>query len=92
MKDLHKIAETLLQTIRTIPQNEKLSEKAGNWIPLENLEKHIPKIQKETGLYIDNQTLLIAIGILTSSEKIECAKAHGRGVGYFYLIRERKEP
>jgi len=89
MKDLHKTANAVLEAMRTIPRSEKFSENIGNWIPLDNLEKHIHKTRKETKLYIDNQTFLLAIGVLTGSGKIECTQAHGRGVGYFFIAREK---
>ena len=90
MKDLHKTADTILEAIRTIPKSEKFSETAGNWIPLNNLKKHIEKNRKKIKLYINNETFLLAIGILTGSGKIECTQAHGRGVGYFFILREKK--
>ena len=90
MIDLHATADAVLEAMRTMPTTEKFSPNAGNWIPLDGLKKHIHKNRKETKLYIDNEIFLLAIGVLTGSGKIECTRAHGRGVGYFFIAREKK--
>lgn len=86
--DLHTSADKVLEIIRTIPKVLKMSENAGNWIGLEDLRKHIRKTEK---LYIDDQTLDILIGLLIGRNEIECHKAHGRGVGYFFIVRPTQE-
>lgn len=89
--ELHEVADKVLEAIRTVPAAEKMSEAAGNWIPLDNLEKHVEKNRKQSRLSIDNETFLLIIGLLIGSRKIECSRAHGRGVGYFFIIREAQE-
>ena len=61
-----------------------------NDITFDSIYKHIRNIPKETGKrikYIDEETLYILLGILTGQNKVEIQSAHGRGVGYFFIVR-----
>lgn len=90
--ELHEVADQVLQAIKTVPAADKFSESAGSWMDIDRLEKHIKNQRKETGLRIDNETFSLCIGLLVGRGEIECNRAHGRGVGYFFIIREAQEP
>ena len=89
--ELHKVADKVLEAIKTVPDTEKMSVSAGNWVGLGSLESHIHKQRKTTKFYIDNETLLLAVGLLIGRNDIECHRAHGRGVGYFFIVRPTQE-
>ena len=89
--EFHEVADKVLAAMRTVPRKDKMSESAGNWIPLEKLEAHIQEHRKQTRFFIDTETFLLAIGLLVGRSDIECNRAHGRDVGYFFSVRPTQE-
>ena len=89
--DMHQLADAVLAELRTIPAQHKLSEEAGNWASFEAIQKHIHANRKETGLHLDTETLSTLLGVLVGRHEIEITRAHGRGVGYFYIFRPTRE-
>lgn len=89
--ELHEVADKVLQAIRTVPAADKMSASAGNWVGLDKVEAHIHKHRKTTRLFIDNEIFLLAVGLLIGRGQIEGNRAHGRGVGYFFIVRETQE-
>lgn len=85
--ELHEVADKLLEAIKTVPAADRMSESAGNWIGLDKVESRIHKHRKQTHLRIDNETFLLCIGLLVGRGDLECNRAHGRGVGYFFMVR-----
>ena len=88
---MHQIADAVLAELRTIPAQHKFSEEDRNWASFEAIQKHIHANRKQTGLHLDTETLLTMLGILSGRNQIEISRAHGLGVGYFYIFRPTPE-
>jgi len=74
--------------MHTIPATQKMSASAGNWACFEAIQKHI---HTTVNKHLDSETLLTALGILVGRNQVEVSRAHGRGVGYFYIFRPIQE-
>lgn len=85
--ELHEVADNILALIRTVPRHLKFSDISGGWIPVDKFKKHI----KSESMLMDNDTLFVILGMLIGRGDLECHRAHGRGVGYFFIIREAQE-
>jgi len=63
-------------------------------IAVDTVYKRVREIPSESGKrlkYIDEFTFHILLGILSERNKVELRSAHGRGVGYFFLLRVIEE-
>lgn len=91
-EEMHQLADAVLAEMRTVPAQDKMSKTLGDWASFERIQKHIHANRKQTGLYLDTETLLSLLGILSGRNQIEIGRAHGRGVGYFWIFRPKPEP
>lgn len=54
---------------------------------IETIQSYISKLDKSERVdFRIDETLFIVLGILQGQGKIEISRAHGRGVGFFWMI------